>query len=44
MRKLQTPVHPLPNFNTCTDERLSVQDRRCTYKRNIETIVAMEKQ
>ena len=44
MRKLQTPVRPRPNFSTCTDGHISCQDRRCTYKRNIETIVVIEKQ
>jgi hypothetical protein len=44
MWMLQTPVRPRPNFNTCTDGRISCQERRGTYKRNIETIFAMEKQ
>ena len=44
MWKLQTPVRPRPNFNTCKDGLISCQDRRCMYKRNIENIVAMEKQ
>jgi hypothetical protein len=43
MWNLQTPVRPRPNFNTCADGRISCQDRRCTYKRNIEATVAVEK-